>query len=246
MHTLESPFVLKKVSRINIIVPCFNPLDGWEHVLCERFLEFEHLLEIHTSQLGLILVDDGSMRVDVSPGIDFLKEQIPHFIAIRNPQNRGKGHALRLGVQASDADLHLLTDTDFPYELESMLQIVTTLLAQGGVAAGNRAADYYTQVPWVRKILSKGLRWTLRHLLLQPVEDSQCGLKGFDNRGKALFLETTIDRFLFDLEFLMMAKKRIPVTPVPVVLRKGVVFSKVNMHVLLPEVRNFLYLMLKR
>ena len=86
----------------------------------------------------------------------------------------------------------------------------------------------------------------LRNVLKQPIDDSQCGLKAFDNTGKALFLQTTIDRFLFDLEFLMMAGNSITVSPVPVELRPGVVFSPVNWKVLATEGGNFLKLLLRQ
>ena len=86
----------------------------------------------------------------------------------------------------------------------------------------------------------------LRHLLRLQVTDSQCGLKGFDSAGKAVFLETTIDRFLFDLEFLLLAKNRVPVAPVPVELRAGVVFSKVGWKILSAEGRNFLQLFFRQ
>jgi hypothetical protein len=94
-------------------------------------------------------------------------------------------------------------------------------------------------------LVGSSLRWMLRHVLRQPIDDSQCGLKGFDHSGKALFLETTIDRFLFDLEFLMLAKNRVKVTPVQVELREGVVFSKVGWKVLAAEGKNFIRLLFK-
>lgn len=127
-----------------------------------------------------------------------------------------------------------------------MARVAETLLHKGGVAAGNRDTTYYAHVPLFRRLLSKFLRWMLRNLLRQPISDSQCGLKGFDAAGKAIFLQTTIDRFLFDLEFLMLANGKVPVTPVPVELRPGVVFSKVGWKILTTELRNFLRLLLSK
>jgi hypothetical protein len=111
--------------------------------------------------------------------------------------------------------------------------------------AGNRDTAYYDRVPMFRRWLSKALRWVLRNLLRQPVDDSQCGLKGFDRAGKTVFLQTTIDRFLFDLEFLMLANGKVKVTPVPVQLRDGVVFSQVGLKILATEGGNFLKLLFK-
>jgi glycosyltransferase involved in cell wall biosynthesis len=236
---------LQSSSRVNIIVPCYNPPPDWEVALATRFNQFSSLLEGLTAVPGLIVVNDGSPNNATEVNFEKLRALIPTANVISYTQNRGKGYALRQGVAASDADIHLVTDTDFPYTLESMRKIVETTLLQGGIAAGNRDTRYYEKVPYFRRQLSRSLRWMLRHVLRQPIDDSQCGLKGFDHTGKALFLETTIDRFLFDLEFLMLAKNRVKVTPVQVELREGVVFSKVGWKVLAAEGKNFIRLLFK-
>ena len=66
--------------------------------------------------------------------------------------------------------------------------------------------------------------------------------RGFLLSGRDVFLKTTIDRFLFDLEFLVLATKSpaVKITPVPVMLREGVVFGKVGWRVLTTESINFI------
>ena len=214
--------------------------------MAKRLVSFQAVVSDLVSEVGLIVVNDGSPKNATESNFKTLRENIPGVLVLSYTENRGKGYALRQGVAKSDADFHLVTDTDFPYDMASMKRIVETLLEKGGIAAGNRDTGYYAHVPLFRRIISKVLRWTLRNLLRQPISDSQCGLKGFDNAGKKVFLETTIDRFLFDLEFLMLAKGRVAVIPVPVELREGVVFSKVGLTILATEGKNFLTLLLKR
>ncbi len=231
--------------RLNVIVPCYNPPEGWAEALADRFAGFKKALAGLADETGLIVVNDGSSP---AAGGVFrrLATVMPEARVVHYAVNRGKGHALRQGVKVSDADFHLVTDADFPYTLDSMRRVVAVLREQGGIAAGNRDTAYYDRVPLFRRWLSKGLRWLLRNVLRQPIGDSQCGLKAFDNQGKKVFLETTIDRFLFDLEFLMLANGRVRVTPVPVELREGVVFSKVGWKILATEGRNFLQLLIKK
>lgn len=197
-------------------------------------------------ETGLVVVNDGSSDQSAELIFKRLAEVVPGVTIVSYPVNRGKGYALRQGVAVSDADWHIVTDADFPYTIESMLRIVSTLREYGGIAAGNRDTAYYDRVPLFRRWLSQGLRWLLRNVLRQPIGDSQCGLKGFDNEGKKVFLETSIDRFLFDLEFLMLASGRVRVTPVFVELREGVTFSKVGWKILATEGRNFLWLLLRK
>lgn len=233
-------------NTLNVIVPCYNPPEGWEAALVERFENFRREVADLSPAVGLVVVNDGSARNAGPDNFARLESLLPGVRVVSYAQNRGKGYALRQGVKASESALHLVTDTDFPYTIGSMRRIVKYLLAQGGIAAGNRDAAYYDSVPGFRRLLSKTLRWVLRNVLRQPISDSQCGLKGFDNAGRAVFLETEIDRFLFDLEFLMLANGRVAVHPVPVELRSGVVFSKVGWKILATEGLNFLKLLTRR
>jgi len=237
---MPPPFTLE------VIVPCYNPPPDWEAALVERFEAFRVAVAAQFGAVSLAVVNDGSPHNATPAHFERLKKLLPTARIVSYAENRGKGHALRQGVAASEADFVLVTDADFPYTVQSMARVAESLLQHGGIAAGNRDTAYYDRVPMFRRWLSKTLRWVLRRVLRQPVDDSQCGLKGFDRQGKAVFLETTIDRFLFDLEFLMLANGRVTVTPVPVQLRDGVTFSKVGLAVLATEGRNFLKLLIKK
>ncbi len=211
-----------------------------------RFQTFQAAVADKSSLTRLVVVNDGSARNATELNFNRLREILPDVQIVSYAENRGKGYALRQGVAAGEADHYLVTDTDFPYTIDSMRRVVDVLSMQGGIAAGNRDTAYYEQVPPFRRWLSQALRWLLRNVLRQPIGDSQCGLKAFDEAGRRIFLETTIDRFLFDLEFLMLANGRVQVTPVPVQLRDGVVFSKVGWRILATEGRNFLWLLWRK
>ncbi len=230
-------------ARLIVIVPCYNPPEGWEKALSSRFEAFCDAMSGQPLDVHLLVVDDGSVRHTGEAYFQRLRSLIPGVQIVAYTDNRGKGYALRQGVAAAKGDYFIVTDADFPYTPQSMRRIADTLTIEGGIAAGNRALAYYDQVPPFRRRLSQLLRWVLRTLLRLPVDDSQCGLKGFDQAGKKLFLTTRIERFLFDLEFLMLANGRVKVTAVPVELREGVVFSKIGFRVLLTESVNFLRLL---
>ena len=218
----------------------------WEAALALRFKTFQEAIADSSDITRLVVVNDGSARNATELNFNRLRQILPEVEIVSYPENRGKGYALRQGVAASSADYYLVTDTDFPYTIESMCRVVQVLQAAGGIAAGNRDTAYYDRVPPFRRWLSRALRWLLRNVLRQPIGDSQCGLKAFDQNGRSVFLETTIDRFLFDLEFLMLANGRVKVTPVPVQLRDGVIFSKVGWRILATEGRNFLWLLWRK
>lgn len=229
---------------LTIIIPCYNPRSDWAQRVANNFLAYRQ-----ASALGgvrLTVVNDGSTQHVSEADFQYLRQAIPDIQVVSYAQNGGKGHALREGVRHSNSDLYLFTDVDFPYTQESMLAIEQALIAQGGLAVGHRDPAYYARVPWFRKVLSQSFRWFIRKLLNLPVEDSQCGLKGFDQMGKVIFLETTIERFLFDLELLVLANGRVSIYAVPVQLREGVTFSTMGLKILWRESRNFLQILFKK
>ena len=207
-----------------------------------KFLVFNELSAfLKIGSLHLTIVNDGSIHGFDASETGLLDEFSSEIGLLNSPENLGKGHSLRLGVRHSVADFYLLTDADFPYKLESMVAVLQKLMEKGGVVAGFREPNYYENVPFTRRLLSKGLRFVLENWLRLPTSDSQCGLKAFDRTGRDLFLKTRINRFLFDLEFLRMASRTpdLPVSTVAVELREGVVFSQVGWKILLTEAVNF-------
>ncbi len=227
--------------RLDIILPCYNPPSGWAAVLPQTVQHLEKVLGPDV-EVCLILVDDGSKRGVGNLEIEGLHQQLTRFRYFSYHPNHGKGHALRAGVEASKGDFQIYTDIDFPYTDASFLAIFETLVSgTADIAAGIRDAEYYTHVPAARRFISKVLRWMLKTFLRIKIQDTQCGLKGFNAKGKQLFLQTRIDRFLFDLEFIFLASSTpdLKIVPVEVELKPGVVFSKARIGILLRESLNF-------
>ncbi|MFM2306672.1 MAG: hypothetical protein RLZZ367_1341, partial [Bacteroidota bacterium] len=162
-------------------------------------------------------------------------------------QNQGKGYALRQGINEADTDLVIYTDVDFPYTHDSFIKIYRALTdGKTDVAIGIRGDEYYTHLPKARVRISKLLRWFIKKFLRIPTDDTQCGLKGMNRAGKEVFMQTTINRYLFDLEFVFLsARKKLAIKTVEVQLRPEVVLSRMNFTVLSQEFGNFLKIFLK-
>jgi hypothetical protein len=142
----------------------------------------------------------------------------------------------------------IYTDIDFPYTIESVAEIVEILLAKrASVVIGIKDASYYEHVPLVRRFISRLFRAFIRLSFRMPTDDTQCGLKGFDQRGKEIFLKTTIDRYLFDLEFVFLASrdKNIRIATREIKLREDVQFRKMNFGIIRNEACNFLKILIR-
>ncbi|MDA7836096.1 glycosyltransferase family 2 protein [Salibacteraceae bacterium] len=222
--------------QIDLVLPVYNPQKGWlEYVQKKR-----KALSIACGKtVRLIIVDDGStemleaQKIQTSPDIEL----------VRFPRNQGKGAALRRGFEKANAPIVLFTDIDFPYEIASMVQVARSIENGADVSLGYREDDYYDRVPWFRKLLSESFRFVLKTILRFPITDTQCGLKGMSQRGKSIFLQTKIKRFLVDMEFIKRAikAKELRIEPVIVQLRDDVVFSKMGIRVIAGELVNFIW-----
>lgn len=233
------------MATLDIILPAYNPLPGWEDLVIGRMLSLEN--QMPALQMGLIIINDGSSKIIEKDCVEKIKNAIAGLQWINYGQNRGKGHALRQGVGVSEADLILYTDIDWPYTEESMLLVIDELLKDAHAVIGVRDDSYYDQLPPGRRRISKWLRKINAGLLRLKVDDTQAGLKAFRKNVKDIFLKTTINRYLFDLEFIYLLSKKSDavVTGIPITLRKGITFSKMNKKILWQEARNFLKIWIK-
>ncbi|MAM35225.1 MAG: hypothetical protein CMH28_09140 [Micavibrio sp.] len=228
---------------LNLVVPCYNPLPGWQKNLITCFNAFQESIQL---PVHLILVNDGSVKGVSEIHIDEIKGAITSFTYHTYKQNRGKGFALREGLKKATSDWALTTDIDFPYENESMVRLAKQLENKGGLVLGHRKRNYYQKVPLFRKMLSVSFRVALKTFLRLHVDDTQCGLKGMGREAINVFLKTDVDGYLYDLQLVTLAQKEnVSINRVEVQLKSGIEFTNMKVSVLLKELGNFLKILLK-
>jgi len=230
---------------VSLILPCYNPPQGWEQHVCAAYLSFCNRIG---EAVELILVIDGPSATVTGTALSVLQQNIAALKLVKYEQNRGKGYALRQGVAAATGEMIMYTDIDFPYTTDSMYAINECLKNnESDVAIGVKNDAYYAHVPYLRRIISRFLRTLTGLFLSMPITDTQCGLKGFRSSVAPLFLQTHIDRYLFDLEFVhsCFKNKKYRVKAIPVVLNENVRFRKMNYSILFPEMINFIKLLFK-
>ncbi|MDR2358384.1 MAG: glycosyltransferase [Prevotellaceae bacterium] len=230
---------------IDLILPCYNPLPDWKETVHTYFDRLQTLLP--DVELRLTIANDGSERHVDAEAQQQLRRYIPTAQIAGYEKNRGKGYTLRHAVRQCTAPYIIYTDYDFPFELESIKSVAVALLNHADVVVGNRSSSYYKQLPMKRKIMSKVSRCLNKYLLRIPACDTQGGLKGFNRKGREVFLQTKIEQFLFDTEFVFKACRRKDLTlqVVPIHTREGVIFSNMGAKVLRKELKNFLRILFR-
>lgn len=225
--------------EVEVILPCYNPTPRWVNELRNFYKLASPLYSVK-----FIVVNDGSQSIELPQQINqLINDSIP-LTFLSYELNKGKGYALRFGVENTVAPFILYTDVDFPFENNSTLEVLDSLVKKrANVVAGFRSDQYYSNnMSLFRQILSRSFRFFLKHIIKLPVTDTQCGLKAFDKVGKQVFLSTTINRYLFDFEFIYRCSKSTDIHLVTqsVKLKENVVFSKMKPKILVQESLNLL------
>ncbi len=235
---------------LDLVIPFYNPKQGWEEKFVRRF---NRLVEEHfdgnSDAIHVIVVNDGSRNRFTEKEIAFLEEKIPHVKVICYPDNKGKGHALRTGVAASLTGYCIYSDNDFPFGTAVIREMYDALQQGVDIVTGCRThGNYFTHLPFKRRVVSKGLAFVNKYILKLPVTDTQAGIKGFNRLGKTLFLKTTTERFLFDMEFLLLAGRvaDIRIREVDVNIVEGIKMTDFSGKILRQEFRNLIRIILKK
>jgi glycosyltransferase involved in cell wall biosynthesis len=221
---------------LSIVLPCYNPDKNWATNILIRYNEIAPLLKNYT--VDIIVVNDGS-STNLEGDLMGLTQQLPNCKTISYAQNKGKGYAIRQGIEQANGDYIIYTDIDFPYTNKSFLNILEEL-HNHDITIGTRGLSYYNNIPAHRTFISKLLKFFIKTLLRIPTDDTQGGLKGMRNEVKTYFLKTEINRYLFDLEFICIAaKNKLNIGLIPVVLNENTVVRKMNLKVVSKELVNF-------
>jgi glycosyltransferase involved in cell wall biosynthesis len=235
---------------IDLVIPFYNPKQGWEEKFVRKFnlLVADHF-DGNKDAIHVIVVNDGSRNRFTAKEITYLEQHIPHLKVICYADNKGKGYALRAGVAVSQTDYCIYSDNDFPFGIAAIKDIYNALLQGADIATGCRThGNYFQHLPFKRRLVSKGLAMVNKYLLRLPVTDTQAGIKGFNRLGRSLFLATTTERFLFDLEFVLLAGrvKDIRIREVDVNVVEGTRMTDFSGKILRQEFRNLVRIILKK
>jgi dolichyl-phosphate beta-glucosyltransferase len=161
----------------------------------------------------ILVVDDGSTDATASI-VGTVASTVPEIQLIRAPLQRGKGAAVRRGMQAAVGRLQLFTDADGATPIQELARLEEAMANGADVAIGSRSLasrlpGYAVQARWYRIILSSLFNSLIQQRGLRGITDSQCGFKLFRQTVAADLLGvSSIDGYGFDLELLYVAQQR--------------------------------------
>jgi len=202
---------------ISVIIPVYNEeskihslLAHIKEILSETLLEYE-----------LILINDGS--TDNSEHVISEEGKLDKRVKVLSyKENKGKGHAVKMGVLNSKGDVVSFLDGDLDISPAQIKNYIRELEGCDLVIASKAHPLSIITAPFVRKMLSKMFSVLVRVAVGINIKDTQSGLKiGNGNALRKIFNVMLVKRYAFDVEMLAIASKlnlKIKESPIEITL----------------------------
>ncbi len=196
---------------LSIVIPAFNEAERIPATLARIDRHVRTLVASEwISEYEILVVDDGSSD-DTRAVVDALAREMPAVRCVHYPNNRGKGHAVRVGMLAAVGAMRLMTDADGSIPPEEMAKLLAAVRSgDADVAIGSRYlddSDVTVKQPAWRVAWSRLCNTVIQRTLVGGIRDTQCGFKAFSaTAARELFGQARIDGWAFDLEILALAR----------------------------------------
>jgi dolichyl-phosphate beta-glucosyltransferase len=159
----------------------------------------------------VLIVDDGS-----SDGTADLVRARPETasgeLELLTVTHGGKGAAVRAGMVAAGGELVIFTDADMatpPDEIPLLVAALDTADAVYGSRIQADGSDMRASQPAWRRALGKAFHALASLWVVGPVQDTQCGFKGFRRDvARDVFARQQVTSIVFDVEVIYLVRKR--------------------------------------
>ena len=194
------------VSNLSVVLPLYNE----EACLKKNFDTIKSYLDGAGGGYEMVLVNDGSSDGTLSI-IEDIVDANPQVQFINNPENRGKGHAVRAGILNATKKYVVYTDADLAVPVHFIGTCLERLHAGAPIVIGSRhlpESSFKIREGLLRQFLGEIFRSVARLALGLKVSDITCGMKGFErNAALEIFSRSRIDRWGYDAEILFLGRR---------------------------------------
>ncbi|MGB2762078.1 MAG: dolichyl-phosphate beta-glucosyltransferase [Minisyncoccales bacterium] len=192
---------------LSIIIPAYNE----EKRINKTLKEINEYLLKQDYDYEIIVVNDGS-KDKTAEVVRELFSDIKNLRLIDNKENHGKGYVVRQGLMEAKGQYRVFTDADNSTSIDQIEKMWPEFQNGYEVVIGSR--DIKGSVIAVPQSWWRIMLGNIFNLIVQLVSglwgiwDTQCGFKGFTRKAvEDIFLKCKINRFAFDVEALVLAKR---------------------------------------
>lgn len=193
---------------LSVIIPAYREADRIE----KNLLEIENYLSVKDYAYEVLVITDGSPdnTPEVARGF---ADKVKNLRVIENKENHGKGYVVRQGLLEARGELRLFLDADGSTSITHLDAFIPEFKNDDfDVVIGSRDIEgAYVQIhqPKYREVMGDMGNWAIRLVLgLWSYPDTQCGFKMLNAKAaEAVASRMVVDRFGFDFELIILAKK---------------------------------------
>lgn len=187
---------------ISVVIPAYNESERLPETLRKIA---EYAPRCPRPIVEVIVVDDGS-RDDTAKVAS--RTQVGLKVrTVSYSRNSGKGYAIRRGVIEAKGELVLISDADLSTPIAEVEKLLAALETDD-VAIGSRIdrSLIKRRQAWLRERIGRVGNHLMRAITGMPFRDTQCGFKLLRaDRAREIFRVAVVDRFAWDVEFLLLA-----------------------------------------
>ncbi|MBM4123561.1 MAG: glycosyltransferase family 2 protein [Nitrospira sp.] len=195
--------------HLSVVIPAYNEAGR----ILPYLADISAYLAPRAIPYEILVVDDGS-RDDTAALVETFQTHQPSIRLLRLPHNRGKGYAVRTGMNQARGKFRLFADADGATPIQELERLEAAIGHGADIAIGSRLlasrdSRYKVKARWHRSVSGNLFNWFVQHLGVPGIRDTQCGFKLF--RGAVadnLFSVARINGYGFDLELLYIAQRR--------------------------------------
>src|SRR5687768_1120290 len=193
-----------KDPEISIILPVYNCYTAFTRGINN----LKQTLKALQLTNEVIVVNDGSETYFDQINEEAVRQECK-LISYR--KNRGKGYAVKQGVQTALGKVIIYMDGDLPFNLNIIDDAMAIFKNQhADIVIGNRTinSSIIEGNKNFRKFGSRLVSGFANLILIKNIPDTQCGFKAFKNEvAKHIFSKQRITGYSFDIEILFLAQR---------------------------------------
>ena len=192
---------------ISVIIPAYK--EGTR--ILKNLAEIEAYFKEKDYSYEVLVVIDGSPD-NTDQVVNTFAGRLSQLRIIDNEKNHGKGYVVRQGLLEAKGQLRLFLDADGSTSISHLETFLPEFERGADVVIGSRDIQgAYVQIhqPKYREIMGDMGNLLIRMVLgLWGFPDTQCGFKMLNEKAaKEVASRMVVDRFGFDFELIVLAKK---------------------------------------
>lgn len=195
------------MKKLSVVIPAYNE----SHRISETLKSIHNFLYRQTFAYEILVVSDGS-KDNTSGVVNGLISSVNNLRLIENKANHGKGYVVKQGILEASGDIRLFMDADNSTSIDQIMPMLPYFENGYDVVIGSievPGAKINEHAQWYRRFIGHWSKLLIRFVAnLWDIHDTQRGFKLFSEKAaKRIFEHQTIERFGFDIEIIVLAKK---------------------------------------